>query len=284
MRYLFALGGNAFSKENMSKVAKAISSLYKNGDDIVITHGNGPQVGELFLQQHRSLALLTGETEAELGLEIAESISSKLNGMDVPVILTRVLVEGNDKEFKSPSKPIGKFYKSRKEVEGLRKGLGIRKLIGGYRLVVPSPRPLEILNVDEIELNLLKNRIAIAGGGGGIAVIKSAKRERLAEAVLDKDYTSALIAEELDVDRFFILTDVDGAYLDFNNPKRKPIAKIKAKKLEKLVGEGHFEKGSMLPKVKACIDFVENTGKMAAIGNISKVSEVVKLKSTVIVP
>ena len=284
MRYLFALGGNAFGKGNMSKVAEAISSIYKNGDAIVITHGNGPQVGELFLQQRRNLAVLTGETEAEMGLEIAESVSSKLRGLDVPVILTRVLVDGGDKEFRNPSKPIGKFYKARREVEGLRKGFRARKLIGGYRLVVPSPRPLEILNIDEIELSLLKNRIAVAGGGGGIAVIRSGKKERLADAVLDKDYTSALIAGELDVDMFLILTDVDGAYLDFSSPKRKLIGRIKAKTLERLAGKGYFEKGSMLPKVKACIGFVENTGRTAAIGSIAKISEVVKLKSTVIVP
>lgn len=284
LRYLFALGGNAFSSGNLRSVSKFIVSLYLEGNEIVISHGNGPEVGELYLKEGRNLATLTGETERIMGNEIKKAILRVLNNAKVAVVPTKTLVSANDPEFRKPTKPIGKFYKSREAVQKGKRDFKVRKLKKGYRLVVPSPRPLKILETGEVEKLLSRGNIVIAAGGGGVAVTKSKNGIRLADAVIDKDLASSLLARKIMADSFFILTDVDGAYTDFESSKARLIRKAHLREMQRYLREGHFEEGSMKPKVEACIEFVAETKKAAAIGNISNIRKVVDLESTVVLP
>lgn len=276
--YVIALGGNALERKALAKAARVIARLHSEGNGIVVTHGNGPQVGELASGSSLGLGVLTGETEALIGLEIEEAIASAIGsrkGYSVPeVVLTRVMVDPNDREFAYPTKPIGKFFGKAAAGKLSHAGLRMRKLIGGYRRVVASPKPLEILEIDVIRDMLDDGKIAIACGGGGIAVAKQRGRLRYMDAVIDKDRASALLAKDLDADVLAILTNVDGAYLDFGKRRQKLIRSIDVKGLEMLLKKGAFEEGSMKPKVEACIDFVKSTGKEACIANISSPEEI----------
>ncbi len=283
MRYVIALGGNALEKKNAAVVARTVCGLHSRGHSIVITHGNGPQVGELYLKEGRSLSLLTEETQDSIGREIRKAILENCSMADVEIVRTRTLVSMRDREFSDPSKPIGKFYHYEADVPRGRKKFEVKKLENGFRIVVPSPAPLRIFELNKIMILLEKGNIVIAAGGGGAAMIISKGRRRRADAVIDKDMTSALLAEKVNADGFFILTNVDGAYLNFEKRGKGPIRRMKTPKAREYASLGCFEKGSMLPKVNACIDFAEKTGRRAAIGNIEKAEAVLKYKSATIV-
>jgi len=284
LRYVFALGGNAFTARNLEIVSRFIVPLCLKGNEIVITHGNGPQVGRLYLKEGRSLATLTGETEKVLGSEIRKAILGRLRKAKVSVVLTRTLVSGRDPEFRRPTKPIGGFYQSKEAVPRGKRGFGIRRLEGGYRLVVPSPRPLRIFETGKIERLLSHGHVVIAAGGGGMAVVKSKAGTRLADAVLDKDLVSSLLAWKIMADGFFILTNVEGAYTDFGKRDQRLVRMVSASALRRYLRQGHFEEGSMKPKVEACLEFVGRRRKIAAIGSISKIKDVFGLKATVVLP
>jgi len=289
MRYVIAVGGNALADAGMLKnLSDAVLALSRRGNEILITHGNGPQVGELALVEKKNLAILTAQTEAELGLEIELSLSASAkgrNGSKPAIVLTRVLVDGNDAEFRHPSKPIGPFISKAKARSIAEKGMAVKKLIHGYRRVVPSPRPKEILEVGLIHRLLSDRYVVIAAGGGGIAVMRKGQGLAYADAVIDKDLASSFLASALNADRLFILTNVDGAFLDFNTRDARMIARASTREMAKYAAEGQFEGGSMLPKVEACVEFVKKTGKLAAIGNLSNTKGVLDLKgATVITP
>lgn len=289
MLYVIALGGNVLSKnESLYKLSSQVSRLVEQGDRIVITHGNGPQVGGLALYEKKNLALLTAETQIEMGSEIKRSllaIPNERKRMRVKIVPTRVVVNKGDKEFENPTKPIGKFY-SEKEANRLRKrGFVMKHLLDGYRRVAPSPKPQKIIEYMKIKHLLKEGYVVIAAGGGGIAVVKKGKKLEYADAVIDKDLTSSLLAIKLNADMLFILTKVNGIFLNFETKKEKKLNKVKVNELQKYVKQGHFEPGSMLPKVEACISFVKRTGKMAVVGNLEKVDKVLMLKeSTILIP
>lgn len=269
MRYVIAVGGNALREERvLNKLSRLVARLHGGGDEVIITHGNGPQVGELAMLEDKSLSALTAQTEAEIGLvmenKLAAASASKLK---IATVLTRVLVDANDRQFSNPSKPIGRFYS---EKPRQRHGLVFRKMIGGYRRIVPSPMPREIMEKDLIVDLLRKGYVVIAAGGGGIPLVKRGKELRYVEAVLDKDRSSALLAIRLKADRLIILTNVDGAYTDYKKPGQRLIRQISAEKLASYMKMGYFEHGSMGPKVEACIEFVRKTGKKATIGHLEK--------------
>ena len=288
MRYVIAVGGNALkSGKALNKLSASIVRLFARGNEIVITHGNGPQVGRLALHEKKSLAALTKETQKEIGKEIKRSISAvdREAGAGAKIIITHVIVNKDDAEFVNPTKPIGDFY-GRKEAERLaRKGFVMKRLLKGYRRVVPSPRPVRIVELSEIERVISSGRIAIAAGGGGIAVTRSGSGPRYADAVIDKDLASALLAIGVHADRLFILTNVDGVYTGFRTKHARLIARVKASQLRRHALLEHFESGSMMPKVRACISFVRKTGKYAVIGNLARPWSVISMKgATVVAP
>lgn len=290
MIYVLALGGNAIADQaSVDKVAKEAISQYLKGNKIVITHGNGPQVGELAEEQERSLSVLTAETQAWIGTVIKERLNAQLTrlGKDpsgiVEVVLTEVMVDSKDKEFGNPTKPIGRFLSAKQASIARRHGVAIKKLIGGYRRVVPSPMPKRIVQIRQIKNLLKENRIVIACGGGGMPVSDSSGKLKYLEAVIDKDRASSLLAIGLMADKFFILTNVDGAYLNYKKPGEKFLSKASAKQARKYLKEGQFEEGSMKPKVESCADFVELTHKSAGIGELSNPKAVISLKKLTLI-
>lgn len=286
MRYLVAIGGNALAGKAyiLDRLARELGSLRMKGHQIVVTHGNGPQVGELALHEDLSLAELTAQTEAEIGVELEDSMQRRIGESNVvATVFTRVLVDRKDPSFRNPTKPIGPFYTKAEARKAERKGFTVRKLVGGYRRVVASPMPKKVLDAKLVEDLLSKKYIVIAGGGGGVAVFKDGNRLRYADAVIDKDYTSGLLARQLGVDALLFFTKTDGAYLDFGRRNQKRIGRISAVDLEAHLEDGAFEEGSMAPKIRTCIDFVRSTGKRAVIGSLAKPENVFKQKDVTVV-
>jgi len=282
MLSVVSIGGNALDEEmkNVRSTLPAIKMLHEQSN-VVITHGNGPQVGELAEVEHLSLSLLTAQTEAEIGYAIKKELKNSL-GLESNVFLTDILVSKKDNAFNNPTKPIGRYY-DENEIEALmKKGLRFKRFEKGFRRVVPSPKPIKILNLDTLRL-LVSRGIVIAGGGGGIPFARVNKKLEFVEAVIDKDYTTALIAKELGAKKIFILTNVDGAYLNYGKEDEELIQKASVEEMEQYLKKGHFGEGSMKPKVEACIDFVKESGGIAAIGNINKALDVVKLKNCTVI-
>lgn len=288
---MIALGGNAIHGDaSIRRAATSIARLYSKGNDVIVTHGNGPQVGQLAESLDLGLAILTAQTQAWIGIEIENMIAEGLSGLGlesdymVPeVVLTRTVVDGKSPAFRNPSKPIGGFY-TKRQAEGLsRKGYVMGKFMKGYRRVVPSPDPQEIVEARLIEGMLRDRKIVIACGGGGIPVLRTSKGLDYAEAVVDKDKASSLLASTVKADVFLILTDVDGAYLDFGRRSQRMIGRASAGEMGRYLVAGSFEEGSMKPKVEACISFAESTGKPAVIGSLSRPENAIALKGVTVV-
>ncbi len=302
---VLALGGNALLKKreartfdeqmsNAEKTAKGLASVIaKSSSRFIVTHGNGPQVGDELLRNLHAqkdvkklpMHILNAETQAFIGsmLELAlnrelEKLGSKKRFV---TIITHVVVDEKDKAFKTPSKPVGPYYTK----EGLDKELkntrfSFVKVNGGYRRVVASPKPLEILEINSIKSLLDDGYCIICCGGGGIPVFKKGKTYTGADAVIDKDSTTQLLAQRLGANELDILTDVDYVYRDFND-KNSKINKISSKALAKELTK--FEAGSMQPKIKACTDFLKNGGGVAKIGNLYKATDVINGKHCTII-
>ncbi len=286
MRYVVALGGNAIGGELSRAAANFITNLYRRGNEVIITHGNGPQVGELAEMEDKPLSVLTAQTQAEIGTIIQtglmRSTHSKRLEHNMPIIITRCIVDRHGKEMRNPSKPVGRFLTRSQASALIGKGIVVKRLIGGYRRVVPSPIPIDVLEMDTINYVVGKSRIVIAGGGGGVAVTLGKRGLEYADAVIDKDRTSGLIAQKSRADALVILTKTDGVYTGFATPKQKLIKRATVREMLALSRNGEFEEGSMLPKVLACTDFVRKTGKKASIGNINPAGG--SMSATLIVP
>lgn len=291
---LIAVGGNALLKKGESpdfethmKNAKATASLIskfikKEGHKVILTHGNGPQVGdELIRNKHASrympslpLHILTAETQAYIGSILAYSMDPLLKdiGMTSEVIVTHAVVRKDDPAIANPSKQIGPYY-SKAELE---KELKFRKFSyvkekGSYRMVVPSPKPVSVLEMDAIRESAKQNRLVICGGGGGIPVLKSGKWYKGFDGVIDKDATSALIAVNVNVDELIILTEAEALYGNF--PDRSSIIReINVRDAKALLGR--LENGTIRPKLEACIRFASSTGRIARIGALEKLEEI----------
>jgi carbamate kinase len=292
MRIVIALGGNALlrrgeplsadnQRENVRTACGQIARI-SPGNELVVAHGNGPQVGLLALQGAACtdvpvypLDVLGAETEGMIGYIIEQELGNLLP-FEVPfaTLLTQVEVDPADPAFANPSKPIGPVY-SREEAERLASEKGWHIAADGerFRRVVPSPRPKRIFEIRPIRWLLEKGSVVICAGGGGIPTVYDQNGHlQGVEAVIDKDLCSALLAEQLEADLLVIATDVDGVYLDWGTPQQRRINEAHPDQLE-LLG---FAAGSMGPKVQAACEFARNTGKTAVIGSLADIEAIVQ--------
>jgi carbamate kinase len=287
MLVVTAIGGNAILRKdekpsvegqlaNMKKLSAQLVSIAKK-HHLVLTHGNGPQVGNIMIRVEEALGkayplplyACVAESQGEIGYMIEQSLQNELrkDGMrkHVVTILTQVVVDKKDTSFKKPTKPVGPFY-TKKEADHLaKKGFDLAKdPRGGYRRVVASPKPLEIVEAQTIKELIADGVIVVAAGGGGIPVYRNHGIHGV-DAVIDKDLASACLAKSIGADALLILTDIDYAYVDFKKPNQKKLTKIKIGKVKEYMKGGHFPAGSMGPKIEAAVNFLESGGKMAII-------------------
>jgi carbamate kinase len=292
-KIVIALGGNAIKQwnqegsageqlENLRRSCSHMMKIVKRGYPIVITHGNGPQVGNLLIQQERSvreippqpLDVCDAMTQGQIGYMIQQTLVNELKdagiNRDVVTLITQVMVDKEDPGFLNPTKPIGLFYsKIQKEKYGKHRGHVFQKVeMKGerYRRVVPSPNPLQILEDKVIKSLFESGVIVIASGGGGVPVILDDEGHiRGIEAVIDKDLAGEKLAESVGADRLMILTEVDQVYLNFGKKEQKGFRTLRLEEAKKYLGEGQFPAGSMGPKIEACIRFIEYGGEKAII-------------------
>jgi carbamate kinase len=308
-RIVIALGGNALGKtpkEQEEKVAiasKALVNLIAQGNEIIICHGNGPQVGMINLAFEEAskendkivpfeLPECTAMSQGYIGYHLQKGIKKELLNQGMPwhvaTVITQIGVDKEDEAFKNPTKPIGSYY-TKEEAEKLmaeNEGLVIKDDAGrGYRRMVPSPKPKVIVEKDSI-VNMLDNEfIVIACGGGGVPVVEDGNGDYVGvPAVIDKDFASAKLAEVVDADFLFILTAVDRVSINWGKPNQEDLDSISVEEAEKYCAEGHFAPGSMLPKVQAAIDFVKSgEGRRAVIASLEKAPLVIKGESGTII-
>jgi len=289
---LIAVGGNSLIRAgekgsvseqlaNARRTAAAIVGLVARGYRLVITHGNGPQVGAALLRSERAADQVPGHTldvcgaatQGEIGYLLTQSLHDELalKHMNVPVVsvVTQTVVSSDDPAMQHPTKPIGPFY-SRAEAEERRRSLGweiVEDAARGYRRVVPSPEPVEIVELEVIRDLVNDGVLVVACGGGGIPVIRAGGSLKGVEAVIDKDRASALLASHLRVDVFAISTDTDYVYLDYKKPGQRPLMHVTSGELKQHYAAGHFPPGNMGPKIESVLRFLENGGKQAVISS-----------------
>jgi len=293
-RAVIALGGNALIKEgqegniheqfaNTRLIVKSIINMIKDGWDVVITHGNAPQVGAILLQNDLAkdvtppmpLGICVAESEGFIGYMLQQCVSNamKRENIEKPVValITQVLVDEDDPSFTSPTKPIGPYYDEDEAKEILEDGYQITRQPDGWRIVVPSPDPKSIVEGDVIKKMLDDNIIVIASGGGGMPVIeKEGWGLDGLEAVIDKDLASERLAEAIDAELLLILTNVEKVYINYGTPEQKALNKASLEELKGYYEEGHFPLGSMGPKILAAIRFLESGGKKVIISDVEK--------------
>lgn len=297
---LVAVGGNSLIRAgetgtiaeqlaNARRTARAMVGLIRLGYRLVITHGNGPQVGAQLLRSERASDLVYGQTldvcgaasQGEIGYLLEQCLRNELSdaGVDTPVVslVTQTVVSPDDPAMQQPSKPIGPFY-SRSDAEQKKRQHGwhiVEDAARGYRRVVPSPEPREIVELDVVRSLVARGVLVVSTGGGGIPVMRVGGQLQGVEAVIDKDRASALLASELDVDLFAISTDTDYVYLNYKKPGQQPLTSVTAAELERYHRAGHFPPGSMGPKVESVIQFLRCGGTEAVITTFDLLCEAV---------
>lgn len=293
---LIAFGGNALIQkgqagttdqqfENLSLPMKQVAELSKKYR-LVITHGNGPQVGNLLLQQESCdevpkmpLEVIGAMTQGQIGYMIESTLDTVLMEMgideeqDFVTLITYVVVDENDPAFQNPTKPIGPFYT---EKEAAKLSYNLVKTDKGHRRVVASPKPLAIVAHKEIKKLIDMNFIVICCGGGGIPVVRKERKFSGVEAVIDKDLASSVLAREINADVFIVASDVEGASVDWGKPQQRFLRKVAVSEIKEYVKAGHFPAGSMGPKVDAVIEFVERTGNRGIICNLDDIQKAVE--------
>ncbi|MEK9629467.1 MAG: carbamate kinase [Nitrospinota bacterium] len=294
---LISFGGNALNvpdplhshqKEEFEiarrSMGKVVELIEKGYEKIILTHGNGPQVGQIFLQQELTknefprqitLDVCVADSQGRLGyiLQNVFDNACQKRGLNKKsfAVITQVVVDANDRAFDNPTKPIGVFY-SKDDSQKLKEERGwefAENSKGGFRRVVASPIPLEIVETHIFKRIFDQNLIGIGCGGGGIPVIRKPNGElEGVEAVIDKDRTSALLASLIGVEQLVILTNVDGAYLDFNSNQPKLIKNVSAEKMSTYIENGEFSEGDMKPKAEAAVEFIKKGGKKVIIASL----------------
>lgn len=295
-KIVIALGGNALGnnlEEQMTAVkstAKAIVDLIEEGHEVVISHGNGPQVGMINLAMDAltkadakyssiPMSVCVAMSQGYIGYDLQNALREELVNRNinksVATIITQVEVDKNDKAFENPTKPIGSFMTKEEADVLISKGVNVVEDAGrGYRRVVASPKPKSIVEIETIKSLVNSGNVVIACGGGGIPVIKEGNHLKGASAVIDKDFASATLAKELDADFLIILTAVEKAAINYGKENEKWLANVSVDEMKKYVEEGHFAPGSMRPKVEAGIEFAESKeGRSALITLLEKAKD-----------
>ncbi len=299
-----AIGGNSLIKdkshqtvedqyEAVKETAVHIADLIESGFNVVITHGNGPQVGFILLRSEIARKVINlhpvpldacgADTQGAIGYAIQRALRNEFRKRgkekDVVTVVTMVVVDKNDPAFQNPSKPIGPFYTEEEAKEKMEAEKWIMKEDAGrgWRRVVPSPIPRKIVEINAIKTLVEKGFVVVGVGGGGIPVIEDENGQIVGvEAVIDKDYASSLLARELGADYFIISTAVEKVYLNFGTPDQKPIDRMTLEEARKYLKEGHFKEGSMAPKIRAVIEFLEAGGKAAIITSPESIVRAIK--------
>lgn len=306
-KIVIALGGNALGKnpdEQLSllkDVAKIIVNFVKDGNKIVLTHGNGPQVGQIALAMEYASNGEAGTpmmpfpecgsmSQGYIGYQLQQCIQNELNKQKINkncvTLITQVLVDSKDSAFQNPTKPIGMFYSKEEavKIEKEKNYTMVEDAGRGYRRIVPSPIPKDIIEKNVIKFLVDNNNIVIASGGGGIPVVENKSLLSGVEAVIDKDRTAALLAKLIGADTLMILTAVDKVSLNYNTNKQVDLDSITIDEANKYISENQFAKGSMLPKVEACMSFVEDSDdRRAIISSLDKASLAIKGKTGTII-
>lgn len=299
---LVALGGNAILQpgqfasyenqlHNVKTSCEVLAKIVKQGYRLIITHGNGPQIGNIIRQNEEAVSevppmpmdVCSAESQGFIGYMIQQSMINELIKLGVEIsvatLITRVEVDENDSAFKNPTKPIGMFYSEEEAKKLMSEKQWILKSDAnrGWRRVVPSPKPVNIVEIKSIKKLIEEGNIVIACGGGGIPVMKHKDNTyKGLEAVIDKDRSSCKLAEQVDADMFIILTDVENACVSYGKENQKSLKKVSVKELEQHIQKGEFSKGSMLPKIESAIEFVKRTDGTSIICALDKVELAIK--------
>jgi carbamate kinase len=282
-RIVVALGGNTLLGEHgartfddqrdaIARTAREIATVVRAGHDVVLTHGNGPQVGDLLLQQERvgetpqvPLDVLVAETQAQIGYLLQQALDNELaDSPECITVVTQVLVDADDPAFQEPTKPIGPSYT---EAEAAETSFETRRVSTGdrpYRRVVPSPEPVEVVEGGEISRLVERGSLVITAGGGGVPVVRD-DGLRGVEAVVDKDRTARLLASDLGTDTLVFLTDVEFAYVNYDTPDQRPLRRASPEEVRAHLDADEFGRGSMHPKMEAAVRFVERGGERAVV-------------------
>ena len=288
---VIAIGGNSLIKDDKHRsvadqyaavveTSRHIADLVEGGFRVVITHGNGPQVGFILLRSEHSRGILHevpldsigADTQGAIGYQIQQAMQNEFHrrkrNQSVATIVTQTLVDKDDPAFQKPTKPIGQFYKKEEAEDRMRieKWTMVEDAGRGWRRVVPSPRPVRIIEADIIRHLIDAGYVVIAAGGGGIPVVQDEQGNlRGTAAVIDKDLAAAVLAKEIAADLLVISTAVEKVCLNFGKPDQKTLDRMTIAEAKQYLAEGHFKPGSMLPKVQACIRFIEEGGAEALI-------------------
>jgi len=296
-RIVVALGGNALGNnpeeqiERVRVAAKAIVPLILAGHNLIICHGNGPQVGMINLAfetaaktgivPHMPLAECTAMSQGYIGYHLQNEIDAEIErngvtGLPVITMLTQTIVDENDPAFQNPTKPIGPYYDEATAHKLMKQAddTYIEDSGRGWRKVVPSPKPIGIYETISLQTLFYAREVIIAGGGGGIPIVRRGYRYEGIEAVVDKDYAASKLAELIDADYFVILTSVDQVSINFNEPDQKDLRELTAAEAETYIAQNQFAAGSMLPKIEAAISYARaKQGRSAIITSLEKATE-----------
>lgn len=295
-KIVVALGGNALGDtlaEQMIAVkltAKAIVDLIEEGNDVIISHGNGPQVGMInsaMTEFHKTnvkysicpMSVCVAMSQGYIGYDLQNSIREELLNRNinkgVATIITQVEVDKKDKAFENPTKPIGSFMTIKEADSIVKEGKKVIEDCGrGYRRVIASPKPIRIVEIETIKALIENNQVVIACGGGGIPVVSEGSHLKGVGAVIDKDYASVVLAKEIDADCLVILTAVEKVAINFGKENEELLNEVSVKEMRRFLNEGHFAQGSMKPKVEAAIDFAESKeGRYSIITLLKKAKD-----------
>ena len=305
-KIVLALGGNALGDDLAGQMAavqstsSAIVDLIEQGHQVVVTHGNGPQVGMInvaFEAASRTsahspvlpMSVCVALSQGYIGYDLQNALREELlnRGINKPVttLITQVVVDAKDPAFADPIKPIGSFFTKAEADEMIAMGAQMKEDAGrGYRRVVASPKPIDIVEKDTVRALMDAGQIVITAGGGGIPVTSQGNHLKGASAVIDKDWASAKLAELIDADMLIILTAVEKVAINFGKPDEQWLAKLSVADAQRYIGEGHFAKGSMLPKVEAALAFaVSRPGRQSLITMLTKAKEGIEGKTGTVI-